>query len=164
MFLPHAVAQLRSARVVDNWEFNHMRVAIVVISCLVFSICSCPQTRKTSSGSRILGKWHGSSICIDTKTDVACKDEEIIYSFVPDTVRSSILLHGFKVVNGKAEPMYDLDLDYSDSSRVWSADYIGRIRIRWSYQIKDTLLSGTLIELPTGRLIRRVIATKYGTK
>ena len=139
-----------------------MRTSFTIIALLTFSICSWSQGQDILPYQKILGNWHGSSICVDKKTDPACKDEEVIYTVVPiDSIPNAVFFHAFKVIKGTPEPMGDFTLAYSDSVHFWSVEFSGRLRARWSFQINDTLLNGTLREIPSERLIRQVVASRY---
>ncbi|HJQ66543.1 MAG TPA: hypothetical protein VJ816_09215 [Gemmatimonadales bacterium] len=116
---------------------------------------------RTGPAAGILGTWHGTSICVDRARDTACHDEEVIY-----TVDSAagptgpVRMVADKVVNGSRESMGELRLRYDTTTGAWSAELQGRFHMRWSFEPKGDAMSGTLVELPSGRRIRRVDARR----
>ena len=80
-----------------------------------------PITQARVSGpNAILGWWHGTSTCVRASWNATCKDEQILYEFVPlppDSNRS--LLHAAKIVQGQVVPMGDLELTYSPEHPTW---------------------------------------------
>jgi hypothetical protein len=105
----------------------------------------------------IVGTWHGSSICVDRARDTACKDEEVIYQV--DSAASPtgpVHMRADKVVNGLREPMGAFQLRYDTTTHAWSAELTTRLHMRWTFETNGDRMSGTLTELPAGRLIRRI--------
>jgi hypothetical protein len=105
----------------------------------------------------ILGSWRGSSICVDPARDTACRDEQVIYH-VDSAVGPSgpVRMVADKVVNGSRQPMGGFQLSYDPATHVWSADLRMRVHARWSFEPNGDQMVGTLTDLPSGRLIRRV--------
>ena len=109
----------------------------------------------------ILGTWRGTSVCVDRRADPACGDEEVVY--VVDSAagpRGPVRMRADKIVNGLRESMGALRLAYDSTTRSWSAELTLRLRVRWSFTPKDDQLAGTLVEVPSGRLIRRISARR----
>ena len=140
--------------------------ATVVCLLILLPPESQAQKARSSGAMAIYGRWEGTSLCMDKANDPACKDEKIVYVF--DTVKApegSIMLHAFKYAGKDLVLMGDLPLHYQDTLkqdtlRTWSVDFAGRLRFRWTYQLKDNRLSGTGVELPSLRLVRRVQAIR----
>ena len=92
-----------------------MKFLLCVVSVVVPFGTAVAQPVKVTSKPDIFGTWHGTSICVDKATDFACKDEEVIYEFVKGkSPRKTALLDASKVIAGRPEPMYDLELLYND--------------------------------------------------
>lgn len=117
---------------------------------------------QTSSVEYLVEKeWHGTSICVDPKTDTACKDEEVIFVFKSiGSVRDTINLEAFKIIKSERISMGTMNIVYSQSSGVWTFELNARIHALWSFRQIDSTVSGTLIELPSKRLIRKVHLTR----
>lgn len=114
-----------------------------------------------SPASAILGSWRGSSTCVDPTRDTACRNEEVTYQVDSAAGPSGpVRMSADKIVNGSRQPMGDFRLSYDAAQRLWSADLQTRMPIRWSFAPNGCQMSGTLTELPSGRVIRRVTARR----
>jgi predicted GH43/DUF377 family glycosyl hydrolase len=111
-----------------------------------------------SPASRIVGMWHGTSLCVDKQMDRACHDEEVVY--VVDSAAGPsgpVRLQANKIVNGVREDMGTLSLTYDSTGRTWSADLNNPRRPgRWTFEVRGDSIAGDLRELPTRRLVRRI--------
>jgi predicted GH43/DUF377 family glycosyl hydrolase len=106
---------------------------------------------------RILGTWHGESICVDKQVDRACKDEEVIYEIdAAAGPRGPVRISADKIVNGVRENMGAFTLSYDSSADQWFADLNARIRARWTFVARGDSIVGDLSELPGHRLVRRI--------
>ena len=125
-----------------------------LVSLAAFSLASDPRA--------ILGRWHGTSLCVRASWNAACSDEEIVYDFVPrgpDSTHS--LLHASKIVGGQLEPMGDLDIVYSPKSDTWDAEFANeRVHIRMTYWFHGDTLLGQFIMLPDSQVGRHVVALR----
>lgn len=122
-----------------------------------FSLPSLSGQDAPGPANAILGTWRGSSTCVDPASDTACRDEEVIYQV--DSAASPngpLRMVADKVVNGSRQPMGTLHLSYDAVQRVWSVEFRTRTQVRWSFAPAGDTMSGTLTEVPSGRLIRRV--------
>jgi hypothetical protein len=131
---------------------------------MIILLCLLPPGRqdKTLPGvNSFLGTWHGTSLCVDRNTDTACKDEEVAYDVkgIP-SVRDTVEMEAFKIINGQRVSMGVLRLSYSQGSHSWSFELAARVHAVWTFQVTDSTLNGTLAELPSKRLIRRVHANR----
>ena len=125
------------------------------------SLPSVSAQSASGPANAILGTWRGSSICVDPAHDTACRDEEVIYQV--DSAASPngpVRMLADKVVNGARQPMGGFRLSYDSVQRAWSVELQTRIQVRWSFAPKGEQMSGTLTEVPSGRLIRRVAARR----
>ncbi len=118
--------------------------------------------------NRILGRWHGTSICTKADWNAACNDETVMYEFVPSAVAAGkITLHAYKYVQQAPQPMYDLDFDYDAARGQWWADFANtRVSIRWSYWLRDDgTLAGKVVDLKAQeRVARNVSVSRTGLK
>ncbi len=121
-----------------------------------------PLAAQQAPSATILGRWHGFSVCVKADWNGACNDEEVQYDFVPVGRRTdSVTLHAAKLVSGAFEPMYDLDFHLDIATRRWTGDFSNqRVSIQWRYDVSDTLLTGTVILFPSGRVGRNVVARR----
>lgn len=138
-----------------------MRPRTAALVTLVFSL-----SQSHPAGPRpgdILGHWQGTSICVRADWNLACRDEVVSYEFVPaGTDSTHSLLHAAKLVGQEFQPMYDLEFAFSSDSGTWDGDFANsRVRIRWSYRLRNDTLFGVVLRLP-GRVVgRRVVATRH---
>lgn len=113
------------------------------------------------AGNRFIGTWHGTSTCVDPGRDTACKDEEVVYVVKGiRSVQDSVEMEAFKLINGKRVSMGAMSLGYSQRTDVWSFELATRVHALWSFQVKDSSVDGTLVELPSKRMIRNVHANR----
>ena len=112
----------------------------------------------------VVGSWHGTSICVDKVRFPACHDEEIIYDVEPRPgTTDSVSVRGDRVVNGAREFMGELSFARR-SDGVWVADLpAGRAPDRWELSVDGHAMTGRLVSLPDGRLVRRVALQRMTT-
>jgi len=85
----------------------------------------------------------------------------VVYVFEqPGTRRDRVVLKASKIVNGAPVPMYEVAFTYAPATKTWNSEFKPRIHGRWSYQVTDSVMHGTLVELPSGRLARRVLVRR----
>lgn len=112
---------------------------------------------------RILGEWHGSSLCVDLERAPACHDEQVVYYFTRGTGWHSdrTLLRAYRLVAGKQEPMGELEFDYDSAAATWSSELeTPRFHGSWTFQVEGDRLTGALLELPSQARLRRVSAAR----
>jgi hypothetical protein len=109
-----------------------------------------------------LGEWDGTSSCVDKARFPACKDEIVIYHVAASPAGDSqVTLTADKVVDGKAAPMGALDFRFDPSVEAWTSQIRNSgVTALWSFRVTGSELSGTLVELPSNALIRKVTAKK----
>ena len=109
----------------------------------------------------ILGTWRGTSICADPAHDTACKNEDVIYQVDSLMIPAGpVRMSADKIVNGIRQPMGVFWLRYDSTTHVWSAEFRARFNARWSFEPKGDRMTGTLVELPSGRVVRRVTTSR----
>ena len=148
--MPHAVLPPR----------HLLRSAILGAALLLAGRRSALGQDAGRGAGAILGRWSGTSTCVKADWNAACNDEVIIYDFVPaDSGR--IMLHAQKVVDGKPEPMGDLELTYDPSTRQWSGNFDNaRVSIRWIYEVSGSRLTGRVVDRRSLRVGRNVVAAR----
>jgi hypothetical protein len=81
-----------------------------------------------------------------------------------DTVgvkKGEVMLHAFKIVKEEKESMGGQGLTYDAKTDTWWGDYTGRRgAIRWRFAVTGSEMKGTLVELPSMRMIRKVEVKK----
>jgi hypothetical protein len=107
--------------------------------------------------SPILGTWRGTSTCADKVAFPACNDEVVIYVVKATEGRSdSVTVRADKIVGGDREFMGEFQFG-SSSPGTWQSEFqTARYHGRWTLTIEGTQMTGTLVDLPSGRLVRRV--------
>jgi hypothetical protein len=134
---------------------NHFLIVVL------FSLYPGLQQTTPSIENRFIGTWHGTSICVDRKTDTACKDEEVVYVVKGiRAVRDTVEMEAFKIINGERISMGMLRPAYSRSSDLWTFELAARVHALWTFQVKDSTVHGSLVELPSKRMIRKVHASR----
>jgi len=107
--------------------------------------------------SELLGHWRGESICVKADWNAACNDEVVFYDVVPGEKPDRVLLRAYKIVNGRNEPMGDLEFAYDAGLKAWTADFSNaRVRIRFVFDVHGASLDGRLLDLKTERVARHI--------
>ncbi|MDX6614769.1 MAG: hypothetical protein QOD75_3955 [Blastocatellia bacterium] len=106
----------------------------------------------------VAGTWTGRSICVGNRP--ACKNEEVVYRFVPVPGKSDLVtLYADKILDGKRVPMGKLDFVYDKEKGTLSCDFKrGQTHGLWSYQLSGDNLQGTLVIFPDKNVGRTVQA------
>ena len=74
---------------------------------------------------------------------------------------SHVTLAADKVVDGKAVAMGDLEFQFDTSVKAWTSEIkTSNVHALWSFRVTGSELSGTLVELPSNALIRKVAAKR----
>ena len=128
---------------------------------LFFFLSPGMQQKTPSAGNSFVGTWHGTSICVDHERDSACKDEEVVYVVKGiRSVRDTVEMEAFKIINGERVSMGTMKLAYSEASHLWTFELVTRVHAFWAYEVNDSTANGTLAELPSNRLIRKVFVSR----
>ncbi|MGE5816278.1 MAG: hypothetical protein ACM36C_17460 [Acidobacteriota bacterium] len=119
---------------------------------VLLGLVSAPQT------PGIMGRWEGTSICTRIPENAACHDEVVVYDFrLSKDKPGAVTLDAKKIVNGKPEPMYELDFAFDETHHQWSAEFSNtRVHIRWSYTVEGDSMTGTCVLLPSETVVRNV--------
>lgn len=107
----------------------------------------------------ILGRWQGESICTKVPGNEACHDEHVRHDFVAKD-KVTVTDHAYKLVDGKYEPMGDLDFTFNAKKQEWSSKFhTGRGDAIWSFKIDGDQMKGVCVVAPD-TLVRNVRATR----
>jgi len=111
--------------------------------------------------SELIGLWRGTSTCTDRAAAPACQDEIIVYEFKAGSSPGTVHWVADKVVNGKREPMGELDLQYDKTEKCWKVEFTSpRAKVVWRLSVDERHLSGTARLLPGNETVRTVDARK----
>jgi len=141
---------------------NHLKriVCVIVGSCaLVLAGVAVAQSQDVA----ILGVWRGTSLCTDLTVAPECKDERVIYTFqaIAGGPAGRVRLQADKVVGGEREPMGEMDFVHDGATGAWTSEFRnGRYHGLWSFTVTGNRINGTLVDVPTGKVVRRVAVTK----
>jgi|WetSurMetagenome_2_1015567.scaffolds.fasta_scaffold105599_2 hypothetical protein len=109
--------------------------------------------------SAILGVWRGTSTCTDREIAPACSDEIVVYRFlaIPGKPATTVRLEADKIVGGKPERMGEIDFTLDAATGAWTSEFRNaRYHGLWSYTVDGKRLTGTLVDVPTGKVVRRI--------
>jgi hypothetical protein len=114
------------------------------------------------SPAELLGVWRGSSLCADRERAPACRDEQVIYTFVvPEDPAAGVRLEADRVVDGERGRMYEIELHFSPASGRWEGEVRNaRFHGLWRYEAGERELTGELLELPSRTPLRRMQAVR----
>ncbi len=111
-----------------------------------------------------LGTWTGTSKCVDRTQYPACTDEAVVYRFTASpSGASSTVLTADKLVNGQPQTMGVMEFTFDPALHAWVSEFSNsRIHAVWTLVLnrEGNGLTGTLVELPSRTLIRRISVTK----
>lgn len=104
------------------------------------------------------GTWAGKSICVGDRP--ACKNETVVYRFVPFPAAPwQLRLLADKIIEGKRVPMGALLFQYDDAAKALRSEFKrGNTHGVWSFTAEGDSLRGELIVLPNGEKGRDVRA------
>ena len=114
--------------------------------------------------SQLLGTWRGTSTCTDRVAAPACNDEVVVYEFTNGVKAGTVHWAADKVVNGKREPMGEMDLVYDEAEKCWKAEFSSpRVKSVWRLSVDGNKMTGSARLLPGNETIRKIDARKAGT-
>jgi hypothetical protein len=131
-----------------------MRTRIARIVALLLLAGVDVTTAQTGS---IVGSWQGTSTCVDKVQFPACNDEQVIYDVSAQSPGAdSVLIRADKIVNGSREFMGEFTF-VRGAGNQWSTEFQGgRNPDRWELSVQGDTLTGRLLDLPSGSVVRRV--------
>jgi hypothetical protein len=136
-----------------------LTLLILAAHCLARTPAASEQ--RAGDGSKLVGNWTGESLCVGSARP-ACRDERVVYHIAaPPDETGKVTLRADKIVDGKPEPMGELDLKYD----ALKGTLIGEFTIHgthgvWEYTVKGDTMEGTLTILPDKSIVRRVKVQK----
>jgi len=139
----------------SGW-FSVIVLAATCCAVTVFAASSAPPVKQ------ILGEWRGTSLCADKQKFPGCHDEVVIYTVIPSSTHTgAVTVTAEKIVNGVRDTMGVSDFTYDAAHRTWNSELqTERYHLLWSFSIRDTVLSGTLLDLPSKAISRKVRAIR----
>lgn len=107
--------------------------------------------------AELVGTWRGASTCTDRVHFPACNDEVVVYDVRPlGEAGDSVTLRADKLVHGSREFMYQFDFARGPGGE-WTAEFqTPRAHGRWVLQLSGGRLTGRLVDIPSGRMVRQV--------
>jgi hypothetical protein len=110
----------------------------------------------------ILGRWTGASRCTSIAGNEGCHDEKVVYDFIESPGSADkVLLRAAKMVNGRPEPMGELEFAYDEAARWWASEFVApRAHGLWTFVVTGRKLTGVLYLLPGREIARHVEATR----
>jgi hypothetical protein len=109
----------------------------------------------------LLGTWRGTSTCTDRVAAPACTDEVVVYEFKPGPKPGVIRWLADKIVDGKRQPMGELELAWDGAERCWKAEFSSpRVKTVWTLSVDAAHLTGAAHLQPGGETIRKIDAKK----
>jgi hypothetical protein len=108
----------------------------------------------------LAGTWDGKSLC--TPVRPACHDEHAVYRVTIPDKPGVVTMQMNKVVDGKEVEMGGtVDYNVNADATTLVAEYTFKDNhLRWSFTRKGNDLTGTLVDVPTGAVIRNIQVTK----
>jgi len=138
------------------------RILATVLVAQVSQVASF--TLQASDPAQLIGVWRGTSTCSDRVAAPACQDETIVYEFKAGPQPGTVHWVADKIVNGKREPMGELDLTYDTGESCWKVEFTSpRVKMVWRLTVEGRHLSGTARLLPGNETVRKVDARKQST-
>ena len=128
----------------------------MVLAAAVIVLLTQP-ARTPPGPEQLLGLWRGTSVCTDRVAAPACNDETVVYEFTRGAGPGIVHWAADKVVNGKREPMGEMDLAYDAAEGCWKAEFNSpRVKSVWRLSVDGSHLTGTGRLLPRNETIRKL--------
>ncbi len=110
----------------------------------------------------ILGAWDGTSTCVKSPEFPSCHDEVVVYEFrKPAAGGEAATCAAYKIVGGEKQLMGELDFGYDAKEHAWtSALRTDRVHALWTFFVRQDAITGTLVDLPSKRVVRNVAARR----
>ena len=136
------------------------RPSLVLSSLLVIAAIVSAAAAGSPEVDAILGTWQGTSVCTNREVAPSCKDEQTRYTCTRGKgTEGGMHMVAEKLVNGEFASMGDLDFDYVPTERRWKCELKSAHAV-WSFSVEGDRLSGTLVDVPTGKQTRTVSAAR----
>ena len=134
-------------------------VAGVLLAGVVAAVAAA--SARPAARDAFVGTWRGTSLCANRTLAPACNDEAVVYR-VTSASADTAHLAAFRIVRGEEQPMGEMRFDRrKNAGASWDAEFkTPRFHGRWSFQAADTILTGVLIDVPRGAILRKVRAVR----
>ncbi len=130
--------------------------AVLLVALLAAATAGAPDPT-----GKLIGLWHGTSICTKADWNAACHDEEAVYDVHAGQAPGHVVLHGYKIVAGAAAFMGDLDFAYHEADDTWVAEFVGpRVTSRWVFKVTGESVDGQALLMPEKRVSREIRVTR----
>ena len=135
-------------------NFISCGAALLVVA---LSVSTATYAQQSSS---LLGDWTGESICVGEVG--ACHDEQVVYHFaVSKSDSQKFTLSADKIVNGKPEPMGEIDFAYDAANHILTGEFQNpNTHVVIQLTVKGNMMWGTMMRLPERRVVRQIRVTK----
>jgi hypothetical protein len=98
---------------------------VVALLSALLSTFGAQSPADVSAPSPLIGTWRGTSTCTDRVAAPACNDEMVVYEFSAGAKGGTVHWKADKIVNGRREPMGELDLAYDKPEQCWKVEFSG---------------------------------------
>jgi hypothetical protein len=128
---------------------------MLIIRSMVLSVAMWTGTAHVPS--ELIGTWRGTSTCTDRVAAPACRDEVVIYEFSAGTRADTVTWKADKVVDGKREPMGEMDMSYDTDEACWRGEFTSpRAHVVWCLATEQGHMTGRAWLLPGKQIVRSV--------
>lgn len=137
-------------------QLSSFLISLAIVAAFAFT----HRAQTVDDGSQLVGDWTGESICVGSRP--ACHDEKVVYHIKKVTGESNrFKLSADKIIDGKAEWMYDQEFKYDGKTRTLAGEFTNsRFHGLWEYLVKGDEMEGTLKLLPDNTVVRRIKVKK----
>jgi hypothetical protein len=91
----------------------------------------------------------------------ACHDEVVVYEFTPGAKPGTVHWKADKIVDGKRDPMGEMDLTYDTDDACWKAEFQSpRVHSVWCLVVYRAHMTGTARLVPGKQTVRRIDVRK----
>jgi hypothetical protein len=148
------------ARARDH-DCGSMDRMVVLVALLSAAVAPAGAGADMAGPQQLIGLWRGTSTCTDRVAAPACHDETVVYEFTAGAKPGTVRWQADKVVDGKREPMGEMDLAYDNAEACWKAEFSSpRVKTVWRLSVDGMHLTGTGRLLPGNQTIRKIDARK----
>lgn len=107
----------------------------------------------------VIGTWEGDSVC--TVPDSPCHDEHALYRVKPDKDDpDKLVIEAFKVVEKRPQFMGTLGCQFDDQQQVLTCTGNTPKRDKWTFQVGEGTMEGTLTLGKEKQLYRKITLKK----
>jgi len=134
-----------------------------LLPALTLAVAAAGPAAAGDDAAAILGVWRGTSTCTNREIAPACKDERVIYTFVPiaGAPATRVRQEADKLVGVQRERMGEIDFAYDAATGVWSSEFRNaRFHGIWSLTVALERITGTLVDVPSKAVVRRIEVTR----